>query len=302
MEENRSSKVRKANRSTGVGIVFILLCVIGIISLIQISFSATKNILANVDTKHKYEEKLFPIVMFDPPTFENPATLREIDLMMYSIWSTVLGENRDKYSYDDNMSLIVPASDVDMTAYKLFGNTVSLSHKTFNDFENSYEYDEQTKSYHVPMIAMTAFYVPRVDDIIKSEDKLFLKVGYIPPKTIMNVNFDGKDDDEQEPTKYMVYEFRKDKKDYHLYAIRDGSGVGNNMGSGLRPSYDNIMENIKNQINNNVVDNHTEYTPPISIPENYDYTDTQGIEGEEKGISGLYAVPPPPDVDTTVIG
>ncbi len=302
METNRTNKTDNKKRTVSIGIVFVILCIIGIFTLLQMSFNATKSILANLDTKHKYEEKLFPIVMFDPPTFENPATLREVDLMTYCVWATILGKNRDKYSYDDNMFIVVPASDVDMTAHTLFGSTISLSHKTFNDFENSYEYDENTKSYHVPMIALTAFYVPRVEDMVKSGDKLFLKVGYIPPKTIMNVNFTGKEDSEQEAAKYMIYEMRKNKNNYYLYAIRDASGVGDNMGSGLKPSYDNVMDSIKNQLDSNTVPkNEDDYLLPDTVPEIPSKDKTHGSQGE-KGITEFYSIPAPPKENTTING
>lgn len=243
-----ASKTKKSSRysryAAPIGGVFILLCVIGFCTLIVTCFNFTRSLLDNSGTKHVYESKLLPVLMFDPPPFEDPKTLRTVDLLMYSVWATVLGDKRDTYQYDDNLSLVIPASDVEMTAFNLFGPDVALSHDTFGDYEVTYLYDTATKSYHVPVTAMTGFYTPSVEEIVKNGDTLLLRVGYIPPATALNIDFSGKGDREQKADKYMTYELRKGKSEYYLYAIRDVEGAKFLTGSDANPLLDDMLDDI----------------------------------------------------------
>lgn len=249
MNETKIRHSRASRYAAPIGGVFIVLCVIGFFSLLNMTFNFTRNLLDNSNAKASYEARLLPVTMFDPPPFENPVNLRDVDILLYSLWATVLGDNRELYKYDDNMSLVVPASDVDMAAYNLFGPDVVLKHGTFGDYENSYLYDESTKSYHVPVVAMTGFYTPSVKEIVNHEGKIYLTVGYIPPETIMNVDFTGKDRHERTADKYMTYEMRKGKNGYYLYAIRDVEGAKLITGIDAGPQIDEYLEGLKEQEN-----------------------------------------------------
>lgn len=238
-----ANKNTRASRfAAPIGGVFIILCVIGLVSLISYCFSFTQGLLDNSNAKHDYENMLLPVVMFDPPPFENPTSMRQVDLLMYSVWSTALGSKRDVYEYDDNMSLVIPASDVDMAAFQLFGPEVVLSHSTFGDYEIVYLYDPTTKSYHVPVSALTGFYTPRVEEIVKKNDIIQLKVGYVPPANAMNIDLSGKGVDERKPDKYMIYELRKGKNSEYLYAIRDVEGAGYMTGSDANPLVNDLFD------------------------------------------------------------
>ena len=241
---NEKKNSRASRYAAPIGGVFIILCLIGLVSLVGSCFQFTRNLLDNSTAKHNYDSMLLPVVMFDPPPFEDPPTLRAVDLLMYSVWAAVLGDNRDIYEYDDNASMVIPASDVDMAAYKLFGPGVTLSHSSFGDYDISYVYDESTKSYHVPVRAITGFYTPRVEDIFKKDDVIQLKVGYVPPATALNVDLSGKGQSDQKPDKYMVYELRKNKKDYYLQAVRDVEGTTYRTGSDANPILNEVLDEL----------------------------------------------------------
>ncbi|MEG0854010.1 MAG: hypothetical protein RSF82_09055 [Angelakisella sp.] len=284
-------RIKKSSRysryAAPIGGVFIILCLIGFCTLVAACFNLTRNVLDNASTKHSYESKLLPVLMFDPPPFEDPKTLRPVDLLMYSVWATVLGEKRDTYQYDDNLSLVVPASDVEMTAYNLFGPDVSLTHDTFGDYEITYLYDTTTKSYHVPVAAMTGFYTPSVEEIVKSGDSLRLRVGYIPPATALNIDFSGKGDREQKADKYMTYELKKGKKGYYLYAIRDVEGATFLTGSDANPLLNEMLDEINN-FDSAVEDPALEFLPSsssaASAPENLEGVD--GISAPQSSDNG----------------
>ncbi|MEG1686560.1 MAG: hypothetical protein RR276_01620 [Angelakisella sp.] len=241
---------RASRYAAPIGGIFVVLCTIGFFSLIGGCFTFTRNLLDNSNTKRNYDSMLLPVVMFDPPPFENPTTLRTVDLLMYSLWSAALGENRDVYEYDDNMALVIPASDVEMAAFQLFGPEVELTHDTFGDYTITYYYDTTTKSYHVPVNALTGFYTPLVEEIYKKGDVMQLKVGYIPPATAMTIDLTGSGERKQTPDKYMIYELKKGKKEYYLYAIRDLNEGGNNylLGTDANPEIQDYLDDFNTTV------------------------------------------------------
>ncbi len=226
MSKSFAKSNRRNRYAAPIGGVFILLCLVGFVSVIMLCFNLTKNVLDNSGKKHEYEAMLLPVVMFDPPPFEGAENFDELSLLQSSIWATLLGEGRGKYQEDDNLMLIVPASDVDVTAHNLFGPNAAITHNTFGDYEITYLYDSKTKSYHVPVDAMTPAYTPRVEEIEKKGDNLLLRVGYIPPSSVLDIAFTEKGlSSDPEPVKYMIYELHKGKNGYYIFAIRDVEGA-----------------------------------------------------------------------------
>lgn len=233
-----------------IGGIFIILCLIGLIAVIAACFNFTRDILNNASRKHEYEWMLLPVVMFDPPPFEDAVNFDGLSLLQSSIWATLLVEGRDKYEQDDNFMLVVPASDVDVTASNLFGPNVVLNHGSFGDFEISYVYDENTRSYHVPVDVITPSYTPSVEKITRKGDTLLLRVGYIPPSSVMDITFtDEGITNSTTPVKYMNYELHRGRNGYYIYAVQDVEGAIFLTGSdAMLPSSSTIAESSSGTI------------------------------------------------------
>jgi hypothetical protein len=215
---------RRNRYAAPIGGVFIILCLVGFFTVASVCLNATKSLLDNSKAKQEYEKMLLPVVIFDPVPFENPVNIDNASLLQYSIWATAMGDKRDQYEYDDNNMMVIPASDVDVAALELFGPDVKLEHQSFGDLENSYLYDEDIKSYHVPIITVTGFATPKVEEINKVGDTIELKMGYVPPSTILDIDTNGKVGT-PEPQKYMIYELHRAKSGWYLYAIKDLPGT-----------------------------------------------------------------------------
>ena len=157
--------------------------------------------------------------MLDPAVFEDPNQLDKEVILKSALWSTLL-ENRTKYEYDENGMLLVPASDLDVAAKKLYGSKVSLEHKTFSEgYDFFYLYDEETNRYSVPIMGQTASYVPKVIEIDKNGDIYTLIVGYVAPTTLWNVSEDGSS--ESVPDKYLYYDLEKiDRGSFIIKSVR----------------------------------------------------------------------------------
>jgi len=211
---------RKYRRLPAISVIISLLAIVGAVAII---ISGVKMIVKMTDKDEIYEQlenRIYPVVMFDPLTFENPAQLDDTVLLQMSLWAALLGENRDKYTYDDELNLVVPASDLDVEAQKLFGDSVELQHQSFGDYEYNYRYVESSKTYSVPIGGQQLQYSPRVEEIKEEEGMYYLTVGYIAPKTLWNVNTTG-EEEIQEADKYMIYVLKEEENGYVVTAVRE---------------------------------------------------------------------------------
>lgn len=225
MEQTKTPSGRRRKQAAPIGMIFILLAVIGLAAVLIFSIKLTKDFIDNADQKTKFESLILPVLMFDPVPFENANDLEPLVLLQSSMWSALLGEKRGDYPYDELKLLLVPASDLDVAAAKLFGPDVELEHQSFGNYETSFIYDEETQTYHVPAVAQMGTYSPRIETITKKGDTIQLRVGYIPPTTLWTVEQEN-EGGEQQPDKTMLYVLTKNKRDYYISAIRDVEGAG----------------------------------------------------------------------------
>lgn len=213
-------KFRRNKYAAPVGGVFILLALIGMVALGAFCVQFTRNILDNSGEKEMFEDVITPVLMFDPVPFEKASDADPVFLLRSSLWSTMLGEKRDSYSFDALGRLIVPASDVDVACARLFGPDIKLQHQTFGDYEIAYVYDDTTKTYYAPVTLQANQYTPSVERVVKKGNVFTLTVGYIPPANAWTQAKNG-ENHEPVPEKEMIYELVKNKKNYQLVAIRD---------------------------------------------------------------------------------
>lgn len=224
MEYNslRAIHKRRRNRAAApVGALVLLLAAAGLCALIMLGINLTHQILDNSQEKQKFEKLIQPVLMFDPPPFEDVTTLPDTTVLESALWATMLGEKRETYAFDAQGNLILPSSDVDVESAKLFGPALSLKHQSFpSDFGISYEYDESSKAYRIPVASATTLYTPRVDEIERNGEVYSLLVGYIPPGTAWNTDITG-NKTEPDPHKFMIYKLQKNGKNYQLIAIEN---------------------------------------------------------------------------------
>lgn len=201
-----------------LGGAFILLALIGLITVVVFGVRATESLIDNSKQKEEFGNIIMPVLMFDPVPFEDPNEMGDLALLRSSIWSAII-ENGEKYSVGDGNMVSVPQSDVDVACAKLFGTNVTLTHQSFEDYLSIYSFDEQTKTYYVPVDA-TILYTPQVEDITRNGDVFELTVGYLEPSSQWMQSIKG-EKSEPTPSKYMIYELQKVDDHYQLIAIKD---------------------------------------------------------------------------------
>lgn len=210
---------RKRQYAATIGAVLVGLALIGTISLCSMLFNLGARIFDNTSQKEDFEWKIYPLLILDPAAFDDPQQLDDEVILKSAMWSTLL-ENRTKYAYDENGMLLVPASDLDVAAKSLYGDSISLEHRTFNEgYEYFYIYNGETNTYSVPIMGQTASYTPKVIKISKNGDIYTLIVGYVSQTTLWNVNKDGSS--KSVPDKYMYYDLQKVARgEYVITSVR----------------------------------------------------------------------------------
>ena len=211
---------RKHRYAATIGAVLIALALVGTVVLVSLLIRTVGRLLDNTKQKEAFEWKIYPLLMLDPATFDEPSQLDDVFLLKTALWSTLL-EHRTTYGYDENGLLLVPASDLDVAAKKLYGDAVALQHQTFSEgYEFFYIFNEDTNTYQVPVSGQTAGYTPKVVKISKDGDIYTLIVGYVAPTTLWMMSEDGSSS-ESVPDKYLYYDLQKlSGKNYIVKSVR----------------------------------------------------------------------------------
>lgn len=216
VKANSLPKKRKRRYAVPIAGIFIVLALIGVITVVAVSIRFTVGFLDNDKDKQMFSEIILPVAMFDPPPFSDVKDIEMLDLLRYSIWATLKSEKRSSYEYLDSAELIVPATDLDVAAARLFGPEIELAHQSFGDDQDAaYVYHAAEGVYTVPVSVQLLVYTPQVLDIAKDGDLLNLTVAYIPPATAWT------ESSGPTPDKYMIYVMRKSGNTYQIVRVQD---------------------------------------------------------------------------------
>lgn len=215
-------KNKRRRYAAPIGGLFITLAIIGIISVIILCLRLTFMALDNSPQKKMFGDIILPVVMFNPPPFEKATDIEMPSLLLYSMWSALLDDERH-YQFAESGELLVPASDLDVAAARLFGPEVSLQHQSFGEFDNTYYFDESNATYNVPNAAQYNVYTPFVEEIAKQGEFYELRVGYIPSGITWQSDF-NRGEGHAAPEKHMNYIMQKTKSGYTIAKLQDPEG------------------------------------------------------------------------------
>ena len=218
----RFAKGKRRRYAAPIGGLFMFLALVGVITMVVWAVGFTGHLLDNQSSKQQIEDLIRPVLMWDPPPFENPADISPVLMLQFSMWSVLMDENTS-LSVNENMEITVPASDLDVAATRMFGPGIELRHRTFGEFEQSYYFDHARRIYHVPPGVQLFLYSPRVVSIERSGEFYYALVGYIPPAAF-TANIHGARG-EQEPEKHMLYVMRRVGGNFQIVALRDDPAV-----------------------------------------------------------------------------
>ena len=224
VEEPAQKKPRKKcgkhRYAAPVGGAYILLALIGVIAVIYGAVQLYGKLTDNSKLLRQIERQIQPVMMFDPVPFDNIQDVDNKVLVKTSIWSCMYSDKRGSYTYDDNGMILIPVSDVEVAAVKLYGLEAKLTHTSLEEDGISYTYDAENNVYRVPMMAQGGYYTPMVVDMQKNGDVYEVTVGYVAPGASWTTTEDG-DSYTPTPDKYMIYRMKKEDGEYYIVGIKD---------------------------------------------------------------------------------
>lgn len=226
MERTKTTRPRRSpaqhrRLATIIGGVFVAFAAVGLISVLLWGADVVGGLFDNSAKRARYESFISPVVMMDPVPFSRVENVEQNLLLQSSLWAALMGENRGAYAYDDNGLLLVPSSDVNVAATKLFGPNVVLTHQSFDDNDASYLFDPEISAYRVPSINKVA-YSPAITNIAKKGDTITLTVGYVAPGNIWSTDPQtDKDSNQPAPEKTLLYTLTKWDQGYYISAVSD---------------------------------------------------------------------------------
>lgn len=226
-----SSKTKAAVSGKGslrmiiFGAVVLVFAVIGLISTIGFVGKGVSSVVNQESKKEDYEWLITPLVLQDPPQFENPEQMTDATIITAGVWRLIMNADMSAYPTDNMNFVTVPETDVEIQIKELFGD-VDYTHQTVGDTALMITYDEANKSYVFPAVPYIMAYTPDVEKIEKTdEDTLVLTVGYIPPGLVWQSDTNGKSY-QPEPVKEMLYTIKKVDDKWTVYSVVNAEEVG----------------------------------------------------------------------------
>ena len=211
-------RLRRRRRRQLIGGILSVLIIVGAVTLVGALGRNVAKLFDNTKEKESYHKLLAPLVMLDPVPFDSLETADQNMLLQTAIWETIYNEDISKYDRDELGTLILPTVDIDKNAALLFGKNYKLNHASFSASGMDFVYNEENKSYLIPVTGTTGSYTPQVERIRSSVKEKRVTVGYIAPP--MGFSMDGTADNTK-PVKYYDFVFTRQDDGYYLSAMQE---------------------------------------------------------------------------------
>lgn len=285
-KKKQKPKMTKRQKSIAFfGLIMTIFFVIGVISTIWVSIDVGGQLITRSSQKKDLAKEIFPLVIIDIPEFDDPAKLDSSTIISAAIWEFIIDEpDKSKYSKDDLGSIYVPDVDIEPYVRRLFGNDVKITHQSIDDSSVMMNYDSQNKMYNIESTPKFLPYTPRVDKIEKSGDIYTLKVSYVLPDAMWNLESDDK---VEQIDKTMQYVLKKNKHNYQVLSVKLLSVAGmtssaSAASSSLEFGEDIIGDSINNEIPPDGIVTSDSINPSSSTSANSD-GDTSGVSSNADG-------------------
>lgn len=175
----RSGKLKKGFYAV-FGVIFSLLACVGLVTVVAKSIGFFSSYSSGESKKDGFAEVLYPAVIMDIESFNSPTELPPEQIITAAIWSMIMADGvTSQYELTFDV-VMIPAADVESYAVKLFGENIpQLTHTTVGPAESRFYYNEETKSYNVPVAPVTYTYTPEIKEATKNGSEYTVKVDYI---------------------------------------------------------------------------------------------------------------------------
>ena len=199
--------------------VMFALAIAGVMALFS-ALSRTTAVMGNSPSNAKYGSYIAPVVMYDPPPFDDSSHLDANVKIAASIWRNIFQKGASTYKELDADGLtLMPASDVQSACVELFGPnaTINTGESVHGQFFSHTAGDD---CFHISVTSNAGSLVPHVDDITEDNEALNLVVSYFS-RDEKNLNAGDNKAAAPSPVKRMVYNLRLNEgsKKYYIHSV-----------------------------------------------------------------------------------
>ena len=223
-------KRRKRFRRKLTGFGFLLLALLGVVSIVTMVVDRVNLALDDTSERREYEALFSAMVSLDPAEFTSIEKADPKMLKESAILAAIELESPSKFERNEWGYVYIPTTDIDRYATKLFGPKINLENATFGQQgiilaggdgkdHTGYVYLEDRQAYLVPPSSRAGSYFPRVESITRRRNTKTLRVAYLQMDASAAAYIDPGSQNVN-VVKYREYVLLKDGGEYYLYAIR----------------------------------------------------------------------------------
>lgn len=180
-ESTKKSKSNKSAVSVKKNNILALICIIlAIIGVMAIINYCVSNVGGGKSSKEKFAKAVYPAVIMDINSFDNPSELPNDQILSATIWSIVI-DDKKLSKYTERMGVVnIPATDVEKYAVELFGEDIpELTHTTVGPVESKFYYNVEAESYNIQVKPDTFTYSPEVTSVSRENGNYIVDVEYV---------------------------------------------------------------------------------------------------------------------------
>ena len=211
------ARLQRRRGRQALGLLITILVLVGFVTVLRAGVGLVANLFDDTAQKQEYEDKLEGLVLFDPMPFDGIENIDDLTLREAAVWGCIYNIQEtqggfDNYNTDpDTEQLLLPSVEVDAYLARLVGPSFKLTHRSF-------EFDESSQCYKIPVTGTVGYYRAVVTRLFKRSGQLHVTVGYIPTSStddsIINQSSDT-------PTKYMDYLFERQSGSWYLTGLTE---------------------------------------------------------------------------------
>ncbi|MCD7846755.1 MAG: hypothetical protein LUG49_01780 [Oscillospiraceae bacterium] len=179
-EETPSVNISLSQILTAVfGLVVLGFAIFGIVTAVIDYRAYVESRNDNSALINSLERLVLPLSAADVPSFENTSLLNQDVIITAACWDVILNPSSTYTS--ENGYYSISYFEIDSRIIKLFGSGLSYTHGTVGDEELSFEYDESTGMYSIPVSPRSMAYYAVVQDIEATDDGYTIQIAYYMP-------------------------------------------------------------------------------------------------------------------------
>lgn len=173
------SKLKKSIY-TILGVIFAVLACVGLVTVVSKGIKYFGSFTSGEVKRDGFTDVIYPAVIMDIESFNDPSELTSEQVITATIWSMIMSDDAlESYEHTFDVAT-VPAVDIEAYAVKIFGENIpSLEHKNVGPAEARFYYNEESKSYNIPVKPITFTYSPDIKTVTKNGNEYKLVVDYI---------------------------------------------------------------------------------------------------------------------------